>query len=213
MIIIIRNIFEFYDFNNISYNNNQLIQYLNENLSKFDKVVVCDFGHGLFNTKIENLIQKKSKYICANIQTNSGNRGFNLFTKYSKLDLLCVDEPELRLGLKEKFLKVDKLIKSNLLRNYKNVVVTRSINGLIVYLNNSSKNILKFPALNTKVVDTMGAGDAVYAYCAALIKNTSNKKIISMIGSIAGAIKTNILGHSKNITLNDVRRSFETILK
>ena len=44
--------FEFYDFNNITYNNNKLIQYLNKNISKFDKVVVCDFGHGLFNTKM-----------------------------------------------------------------------------------------------------------------------------------------------------------------
>ena len=62
---------------------------------------------------------KKAKFICANIQTNSGNRGYNLFTKYSKLDLLCVDEPELRLGLKEKFISVNKLINNKFLKNYK----------------------------------------------------------------------------------------------
>ena len=118
--------------------------FLNKNLRKFDKVIICDFGHGLFNSEIINLIQKKAKFICANIQTNSGNRGFNLFTKYSKLDLLCVDEPELRLGLKEKYIPINKLIKNNNLKNYKNIIVTRGINGLIIKLRNSRDKHLEF---------------------------------------------------------------------
>jgi bifunctional ADP-heptose synthase (sugar kinase/adenylyltransferase) len=209
----IQKFFEYYDFNNIEYSNSTLIKFLKKNLSKFDKVIICDFGHGLFNSELVNLIQKKSKFLCANIQTNSGNRGFNLFTKYSKLDLLCIDEPEVRLGLKERFLSIDKLIQSKSLNNYKNVIITRGIMGLIIRLNKSNKKIVKFPALNTKVVDTLGAGDAVYSYCSSLIKNTQNQKLISIVGSIAGAIKTNILGHSSNIQLEDVKRSLETLLK
>ena len=205
--------FEYYDFNNIQYFNLALKKYLNKNLKKFDKVIICDFGHGLFNSEIVDMIQKKAKFICANIQTNSGNRGYNLFTKYSKLDLLCVDEPELRLGLKEKFISVNKLINNKFLKNYKNIIVTRSINGLIIKLKNSKNQYLEFPALNNKVIDTMGAGDAVYSYCASLIKNTYDQKIIAIAGSIAGAIKTNILGHSKNIKIEDIKRSFDTILK
>ena len=56
--------FEFYDFNNIEYNNSSLFKYLNKNLSKFDKVILCDFGHGIFNEKITKLIQKKSRQKC-----------------------------------------------------------------------------------------------------------------------------------------------------
>ena len=205
--------FEFYDFNNTEYENSYLFNYLNKNLHKFDKVIICDFGHGIFNNKITKLIQKKSKYLCANIQTNSGNRGFNLFTKYSNLDFLCIDEPEARLGLKERFLPIDQLIKSNSLKNYKNIIITRGIMGLIIKLDQSNNKILKFPALNTKVVDTLGAGDAVYSYCSSLIKNTSNHKLISIVGAIAGAIKTNILGHSSNIQLDEMKRSLDTILK
>ena len=110
--------FEYYDFNNIQYFNLALKNYLNKNLKKFDKVIICDFGHGLFNSEIVDLIENKAKFICANIQTNSGNRGYNLFTKYSKLDLLCVDEPELRLGLK-KFIPINKLINNNSLKSIK----------------------------------------------------------------------------------------------
>ena len=99
------------------------------------------------------------------------------------------------------------------MKNYKNLIITRSINGLIIKLKNSKNQYLEFPALNNKVIDTMGAGDAVYSYCASLIKNTYDQKIIAIAGSIAGAIKTNILGHSKNIKIEDIKRSFDTILK
>ena len=51
--------FEYYDFNNIQYFNLALKKYLNKNLKKFDKVIICDFGHGLFNSEIVDMIQKK----------------------------------------------------------------------------------------------------------------------------------------------------------
>ena len=35
--------FEFYDFNNTEYENSSLFNYLNKNLHKFDKVIICDF--------------------------------------------------------------------------------------------------------------------------------------------------------------------------
>ena len=80
---------------------------MSQNLKNFDKVIVCDFGHGLINSKISNIISSKSKFLAANIQTNSGNRGFNLFTKYNKLDFLSIDEPELRLGAQDKKTNVE----------------------------------------------------------------------------------------------------------
>ena len=109
--------FEYYDFNNIEYENKLLNNYLNQDLKKFDRVIICDFGHGLFSKKIINTLIKKSKFICANVQTNSGNRGFNLFTKYSKLDYLSIDEPEARLGLSEKNLNIMSLIKDKRMKN------------------------------------------------------------------------------------------------
>ena len=206
--------FEYYDFNNIEYNNELLNNYLDKNLKKFDKVIVCDFGHGLFTEKIVNILQKKAKFLCANIQTNSGNRGFNLFTKYSKLDFLSIDEPEARLGLSEKNLDILNLINDKKMKKYKNLIITRGIDGLMARVFNNKKSYtVVFPALNVKVIDTLGAGDAVYSYTSALIKNNNDPRLLVIVGAIAGALKTNILGHSKSISLKDVERSFEAILK
>ena len=59
----------------------------------------------------------------------------------------------------------------------------------------------------------MGAGDAVYSYTSCLIKNGCDPKLIAIVGAIAGALKTNILGHSNWVSLQQVERSLEAILK
>ena len=73
--------FEVYNFRNKTLNDQKLKRYLNQEIKNFDHVIVCDFGHGLINSEIIKILHK-SKYLSANIQTNSGNRGYNLFTKY-----------------------------------------------------------------------------------------------------------------------------------
>ena len=86
--------------------------------------------------------------------------------------------------------------------------------GLIIKIFNKKNNdIVYFPALNIKVVDTLGAGDAVYSYTSCLVKNKCNPKLLALVGAIAGALKTNILGHSNWVSLKQVERSLEAILK
>jgi rfaE bifunctional protein nucleotidyltransferase chain/domain len=207
-------IFEYYKFKNKEYFNISLFNYLKKNLKTFDKVVVCDFGHGLFNKKIIKLIESNAKFICINIQTNSGNRGFNLFTKFKKANFLCVDEPEVRLGLSERYQDITNLLNNNkYLKRYQNILITLGVDGLIYKFSKKIKSIITFPALNTKVIDTLGAGDAVFSYTSAFIKNTNDPRIIAIIGSVAGAIKTNILGHSSYVSISEITKSLRTILK
>ena len=207
-----RKFFEFYDFNNKEYNNTKILNFLKSNLKKFDKVIVCDFGHGLINDEVVIILQKKSKFLCINVQTNSGNRGFNLFTKFQKADLLVLDEPELRLGLSFKYKALDKIIYDKRLQKFKNVMITLGVNGLALKLSGENKYTL-FPALASNTVDTIGAGDAAYSYCSMLVNNTKNNSLIGFFSSLAGAIKTKILGHSDYIRVNQIERSFESLIK
>ena len=74
-------VFETYEFANEKINGNAQYNFIKKSLKKYDHVIVCDFGHGLINHKLASLICKKAKFLTLNVQTNSGNRGYNLFTK------------------------------------------------------------------------------------------------------------------------------------
>ena len=208
-----RKFFEFYEFNNHEFPNSKLDTFLKNNLNKYDKVIVCDFGHGMFNDNIVSILEKNSKFLCLNIQTNSGNRGYNLFKKFSKANLLVLDEPEIRLGTSSRYKSLGRIIHSKELKNYKNIMITRGIKGLILKNKKSKTGFYTFPALNTKAVDTMGAGDAAFAYACMFINSSENKMLIGLLSSIAGAIKTTILGHEKFVERLDVTRTLEAILK
>lgn len=209
-----RKFFEFYEFNNVEIFNKELNKFLKNNLKKFDKVIVCDFGHGLFNKEVVSIIESNSNFSCINVQTNSGNRGYNLFSKYSKGNLLVLDEPELRLGLSERYSLIEEIVNNKKLKKFKNLMVTRGIRGLI-YKNKktNTKNFFSFPALSTKVVDTMGAGDAAFSYVSLFVNNTTNVILVGLISSIAAAIKTTIVGHETFVKKQLVERSLESIVK
>ncbi len=203
-------IFEVYNFKNKDFFDDKLYNFLQNNLKSFDKVIVCDFGHGLINEKITKLLSSKSKFLCANIQTNSGNRGFNLFDKYKKLDFLCLDEPELRLGVKDKDSKVENIIKNLPTKKYKNAMITRGVEGL----NFKKNNITTFvPALTTKPLDTIGAGDAAYSFASSFVNNTNNSNLISLVAAIAGALKVQIVGHSDYIKSDEIFKTLRSLLK
>ena len=203
-------IFEVYNFKNKDFFDDKLYNFLQNNLKSFDKVIVCDFGHGLINEKITKLLSSKSKFLCANIQTNSGNRGFNLFDKYKKLDFLCLDEPELRLGVKDKDSKVENIIKNLSTKKYKNAMITRGVEGL----NFKKNNITTFvPALTTKPLDTIGAGDAAYSFASSFVNNTNNSNLISLVAAIAGALKVQIVGHSDYIKSDEIFKTLRSLLK
>ena len=203
-------IFEVYNFKNKDFFDDRLFNYLKKNLKSFDKVIVCDFGHGLINEKITKLLSSKSKVLCANIQTNSGNRGFNLFDKYKKLDFLCLDEPELRLGVRDKENKVEDIIKNLSVKKYKNAMITRGVDGLNFKKDNKTTYV---PALTTKPLDTIGAGDAAYGFASSFINNTNSSKLIALVAAIAGALKVQIVGHSNFIKIEDISRSLRSLLK
>ena len=86
------------DFKTTSKIENQIIKFLNLNIKKYDVVIVNDFGHGLISQKIKKIIQKKSKFLALNVQTNSANSGYNYVSLYNKANYITLDEPEARLS-------------------------------------------------------------------------------------------------------------------
>jgi cytidyltransferase-like protein len=197
---------------NCVYNDKYLENSLKKNIKNYDVVIICDFGHGLFNDNIIKIISKNSKYFCLNTQSNADNRGFNLATKYKKCNFLCIDEPELRLAMAsryENYKDLGKKIQQKL--NNQLTIITRGSNG--IYAISNTENEFELPAFETNPIDTMGAGDAVFGIISVLSKNCKDLKVLCLIGNIIGALKTNIFGHTKTIEKITLLKSIEHLLK
>ncbi len=194
-------------------NQNKIETYLNKNLKKFDVIILIDYGHGLINKQIYNILKKKSKFLAINCQTNSANLGFNLITKYKKADYICIDEPELRLAVSNNRDDINYLVNKNLNTNIKckNVTVTMGRDGCYSLIN--GKQQITPALISDKVIDTIGAGDVFLVISSLLYSIKSNQLVTSIIGNIAGALKVDILGHSKSISSTNFYAVLKHLLK
>ena len=124
-------------------------------------------------------------------------------------DFICIDEPELRLAASDNTSEIEKIVKKIKLSKKikcKNITITRGRNGSFSYLNS---RILNTPALiSDKVIDTIGAGDVFLVITSLLYSIKSDQLVTNIIGNIAGALKVDILGHSKSIS----RSNFYAVL-
>jgi rfaE bifunctional protein nucleotidyltransferase chain/domain len=194
-------------------NKNKVITYLKKETSKFDVVILIDYGHGFIDQDIYNVLNKKSKFLAINCQTNSANLGFNLITKYPISDYICIDEPELRLAASDNISEIKDIVKRKITKKIKckNITITRGRNGSFSFFNS---NVLNTPALiSDKVIDTIGAGDVFLAITALLYSSKSDQLVTNIIGNIAGALKVDILGHSKSISRSNFYAVLNHILK
>ncbi len=190
-----------------------LLARLDAELALADIVIVTDFGHGLISPRAVDMLTEKSKFLAVNVQTNSGNRGFNLITKYPRADFLCIDEPELRLACGDKHRSVEDLMLNTLpnLIDADLAIVTHGRDGC--YIKGDKDRVERVPALTQKVVDTVGAGDAFLSFSAPMAANGIAVHDIAMVGNIAGALKVDIYGHSESVTLANVLKYYETLFK
>ena len=168
----------------------------------YDLCAVIDYGHGMMTEKVIDYARSIAPFYAVNVQTNSGNHGFNLATKYERLDYLCVDEQEARLATQNQDGALEDTV-NDLSMIARIVVVTRGRHGAVGYTKASGYR--SSPALTEQVVDTMGAGDAFFALSALAAASGETLDEIMRVGNAAGAAKSQILGHQRAITQADIK--------
>lgn len=185
---------------------------INKLIAKADLVVVNDFGHGFLTPRLIDLICKKAKILALNVQTNSANAGFNLVTKYPKANMMCVDEVELRYAthdkmgdLKKNVRQVQDNLKVNLL------ITTRGATGSLIY--SDKKVFIEAPALTDRVVDAVGAGDALFAYTAPCFAAGAPPDMLGFIGNAVGALAVQIVGNRQSVEMVDVIKYVTRLLR
>ena len=167
-------------------------------LSIYDAVIVTDYGHGMMTPEVVSKLCKESQYLAVNVQTNSGNYGFSLATKYPRADYLCMDELEARLATQNRDRPIYESAKK-LSRIAGTVVITQGKSGAAGY---KDEVFDAAAAVSERVVDTMGAGDAFFAVTACIAEESSLMDLLK-VGNAAGALKAQFVGQ-KTITKDEL---------
>ena len=83
----------------------KLINKFNKLTKKSDITIISDYGHGLITKNFAEKIKKRSKFIAANSQINSSNIGHHTLDFYKNVDLMIINEKELRHEMRSKMIK------------------------------------------------------------------------------------------------------------
>ncbi len=191
---------------------NKICNYLHSHLSDFDVVIVTDFGHGLITPQIVKILCKEANFLAINVQTNSANIGFNLITKFSRADYVCIDEPEIRLASHDRFSDVEKLILNISKKlNCEKIIITRGHKGSLAY--SKKEGFSEIPVFSKKIVDRIGAGDAYFSITSPCVFNNNPMDVVGFIGNAVGAMKVLIVGNRSHIEPIPLFKYISTLLK
>ena len=186
---------------------------LNKYKNKFDHVVVLDYGHGFISEKIAHNITKISKSMSLNAQLNAANLGLHTINNYKNIETVVINEMEMRLEMRDRYSSINNLLKKLSLKlNIKNLIVTRGKNGSTMY-NKHRDEYIDCPAFAVKVVDKIGAGDAMISMVSLVLSSKINKKLSLFIGSLAAAQSVESIGNSKEVNKTLMLRTIENLLK
>lgn len=189
-----------------------IIAHIKEVAPQYDVVLISDFGHGFITKKIFEAIKETSVRYGINTQTNGANIGYNLITKYSNPFFVCLDEGEVRLASQDRFGNVDDIIKKmSKDLDATNVIVTLGKKGSVGI--NEKGELRATPIFSSKVVDTVGAGDAFFAYTAPCLASGLPLDLVSFIGNAVGALAVQIVGNKKSVEKYELLEFIHTIMK
>lgn len=206
-IFAINNIPEKMQYEQVVYN--EFKDKLKEKVSDYDVVFLCDFGHGLVDREMIDIIEKEARYLVLNCQTNSTNKGLNVITKYNRADVFSLDQGELKLAFPEYASDENTALKMLSEHLNGNGWLTRGANGAYAIDNGNIENC---PAFTLNVKDTIGAGDAFFAAAGIFAASGAPTEICTFIGNIGGALGANIVGNKEAIEKVNVLKYASTLM-
>ncbi len=178
----------------------------------YDVVIVADYGHHLLSERAVRLICEKAKFLALNSQANAGNKGFNTISKYPRADFVSIGEPEVRLDARNASGDIQELAQIAARRiSSKNFLVTRGSTGCLIH--DRDKGFFKLPAFSIRVVDRVGAGDAVLAITAPCVAAGAPPDVMGFIANVVGAEACTILGHRSFIEPTSLFGHITSLLK
>ncbi len=190
----------------------KLLREMERIIPQYDVVIVADYGHGLMTDRAVQLVCDRARFLAVNAQTNAGNRGLNTISKYPRADFISLGEPEVRLDARKLNADIRGLTDTLAQRmNTGRFLVTRSRSGCLV--RDRKQGFCEVPAFAIRVVDRVGAGDAVLSVtspCAAL---GVPPQVLGFIANVVGAEACMIMGHRSSIEPASLFRHITSLMK
>lgn len=192
--------------------NEKLCAALSEKLSRYDLVIVVDFGHGMLSKEAVDILCSKAPFLAMNAQSNAGNLGYHTISRYTRADYVCIAEHEIRLeardrrgDLKGMVLEVAQKL------SCERVIVTRGKYGCLCY--SKDEGFFEVPAFAGQVIDRVGAGDAFLSVTALGVIQKAPIEVVGFIGNAVGAQAVATIGNRKPIERVSLFKHIGSLLK
>ena len=190
-----------------------ICQWLDANVGLYDVVVVPDFGNGFITPDMIAVLNAKAKFLAVNTQINSGNRGYHVIHRYPRADFVSLNEPELRMAAHNRHDSLEVVSRQIGERvQVKQLATTRGTRGVMMF-DRESKVFHNVPALSTRVVDRIGAGDAFLSLAGLCAAKGLDAEVAAFVGSVAAAMDVQIVCNREPINPIGLNKYVSTLLK
>jgi rfaE bifunctional protein nucleotidyltransferase chain/domain len=191
----------------------EVCAWLDSRLQDYDVVVVPDFGNGFISQSMVDILCKKARFLSVNTQLNSGNRGHHVISRYSRADFASLNEPELRLAAHNRHDPID-VVAENIAQKVKSehIAVTRGSQG-VMFRDRKVGQTFTVPALSTKVLDRIGAGDAFLSLASLCLGGGVPSEVAAYVGSVAAALDVQIVCNREPVGPVALFKYITTLLK
>jgi rfaE bifunctional protein kinase chain/domain len=191
--------------------NELLCDELNDQLPKYDVVLVVDFGHGMLSREAIDILCDKARFLAVNAQSNAGNLGYHTISKYSRADYVSIAENEIRIEARDQLGDLNEMV-LDVSRKLacERIAVTRGKYGCLCY--SEDKGFFDVPAFASKVVDRMGAGDAFLSLTALCVAQDIPMEAAGFIGNAVGAQAVGTIGHRTSVERVPLYKFIESLL-
>ncbi|MEO5367553.1 MAG: PfkB family carbohydrate kinase [Magnetococcus sp. WYHC-3] len=209
-------LFEVYHFEEQSVDaelDERMSRWLLTHAANYNVVVVPDYGNGLISDRMIDALTRSARFLAVNTQLNSGNRGYHVVTRYPRADFISLNEPEVRLAAHDKFSPLKTVAEQVARRvNAPRIAITRGIHGAML-MDLQHDQAFDVPALSTRVVDRIGAGDAFLSLAGLCLGGGLSPEMALFTGSAAAALDVQIVCNRESIQRGSLFKYITTLLK
>jgi cytidyltransferase-like protein len=180
-------------------------------LPDYDAVIVTDYGHGMIVPRAVEILCRKARFLAVNTQTNADNQGFNTISKYPRADFVSLSEKELRLEARNRVRETGALMAEAATRiGCSTLLITRGQGGNLLY--GPEQGLLACPSLSNRILDRVGAGDAVLSATSLCVAQGAPLDVVGFIGNVVGAQAVATVGHRNSLELDQIAQHVGAIL-